>query len=288
MRLNLINMNIQIPSVNVWLPLDGEVAHIAKCARVCYASETGNDDKLISNLIKNHHLSMFRHMGVYYIIPKGVEVVLPSYSGSYLDIRHFETETIIATNRQFAMEHMSKYKSYEIPYYTAVNDERFVKNGLIRFTICIKTGIDITREYNRKSPNAISEQSTRYVDFVKKLGIVFKHCHWMNNINLYKYCLVRLMCKLDEWMYKVSRSKYGLNLKPQDARWCLFLDTMSKVVYTYSIKDWEYILNLRLYDYTGIAHPDAKIVAKTIERELSVYGYNIRNFKLIEHETPTV
>lgn len=278
-------MNIQLPSVNVWLPFDGEVAHIAKCARVCYASKTGNDETLVSSLIKRKHFSMFRHIGVYYVIPKGVEVTLPSNVGSYIDIRHFETETIIATNRQVAMEYMSKYKKYEIPYYVAVADKRFVENGFIRVTICITTGIDITREYNRKSPNAISEQSTRYVDFIKKIGIVFKHCHWMNGLNIYKYCLVRLMCKLDEWMYRLSRSKYGLNLKPQDARWCLFLDTMSKVVYTYSLKDWEYILNLRLYDYTGKAHPDAKVVAKAIELELSVFDYKIKKFK---DETITV
>lgn len=281
-------MNIQLPSVNVWLPLDGEVAHIARCARVCYASETGDDKKLVSNLIKRQHLSMFRHVGVYYIIPKGVEVILPSKVGSYVDICHFETETIIATNRQVSMEYMSKYEKYEIPYSAAIIDERFIKNGFIRVTICIKTGIDITREYNRKSPNAISEQSTRYVDFIKKIGIVFKHCHWMNGLNLYRYCLVRFMCKLDEWMYKLSRSKYGLNLKPQDARWCLFLDTMSKVIYTYSLKDWEYILNLRLYDYTGKAHPDAKIVAKTIERELSMFDYTIKNFKLVKDEIVTI
>lgn len=278
-------MNIQLPSVNVWLPLDGEVAHIAKCARVCYASEKGNDKGLIVRLIKSKHLSMFRHMGVYYVIPKGVEVTLPSNVGSYIDIRHFETETIIATNRQVAMEYMSKYEKYEIPYHAAIADKRFVENGFIRVTICISTGIDITREYNRKSPNAISEQSTRYVDFIKKVGVTFKHCHWMNGLNIYKYCLVRLMCKLDEWMYRLSRSKYGLNLKPQDARWCLFLDTMSKVVYTYSLKDWEYILNLRLYDYTGKAHPDAKIVAKAIELELSVFDYEIKKFK---DETPSV
>ena len=281
-------MNIQLPSVDMWLPFNGEVTHIAKCARVCYASETGNDEKLVSNLIKRKHLSMFRHIGVYYIIPKGVEVILPSKIGSYVDIRHFETETIIATNRQVSMEYMSKYEKYEIPYTVAISDDRFVKNGLIRVTICIKTGIDITREYNRKSPNAISEQSTRYVDFIKKIGIVFKHCYWMNGLNLYKYCLVRFMCKLDEWMYKFSRSKYGLNLKPQDARWCLFLDTMSKAVYTYSLKDWEYILNLRLYDYTGKAHPDAKIVAQEIERVLSVFDYPIRNFKFIKDETITI
>ena len=281
-------MNIQLPSVNVWLPLNGEVTHIANCARVCYASNTGNDDKLVNSLIENKHLSMFRHMGVYYIIPKGKMVSLPAKAGSYLDIRHFADETIIATNRQFAMEYMSNYECYEIPYKQAVKDKRFIEAGFIRYTMCIKTGIDITREYNRKSPNAIAEQSTRYVDFVKKVGIVFKYCHWMNKLNLYKHCLVRLMCILDEWMYKVSRSKYGLNLKPQDARWCLFLDTMSKVIYTYSVKDWEYIINLRLFDYTGTAHPDAKIVAEGIKRELELQGYTIKNFKLDGHETNNV
>ena len=61
---------------------------------------------------------------------------------------------------------------------------------MLYYTFVIDTGIDITRELNRKSPNAISERSTRYVDFIKKIGIIFKKCHWMTKLNLYRKVLV--------------------------------------------------------------------------------------------------
>ena len=116
-----------------------------------------------------------------------------------------------------------------------------------------------------------------YSDFI--IGICFKKCHWMNNTNIYKSILYKIMCKISEWFYKISRSKYGLNLPPEDARWILPLDVMSKVAYTYTVKDWERIINMRLYDWTGKAHPDAKIVAKEIKTILEDLGYNIINYK---------
>ena len=149
---------------------------------------------------------------------------------------------------------------------------------MLRLTFCIETGIDITREFNRKSPNNIAEQSTRYVDFNKKLGIRFKQCHWMYNMSIWKYCLTRIMLKTCELFYKIARSKYGLNLPPQDARFILPLDTMSKVVYTYTVAEWEYIVNMRLWDWTGKAHPDAKIVGQFIYDELVKLGYTPVNY----------
>ena len=86
------------------------------------------------------------------------------------------------------------------------------------------------------------------------------------------------MLKTTEWFYKISRSKFGLNLKPEDARFILPLDTMSKVVYTYTVAEWEYIINMRLFDWTGIAHPDAKIIAKQIYDILTKKGWNIDNY----------
>lgn len=81
------------------------------------------------------------------------------------------------------------------------------------------------------------------------------------------------MCKIDEWFYKISRSKYGLNLKPEDARFCLFLDTMSTAVYTYTVNDWRHIINLRYFGSTGKPHPDAKAVISKVKEKLENCGY---------------
>lgn len=280
-------MKILEPQVKLIRQGDDEALHIAKCARICYASnKLVNNEKMCNHLWKNNHRSMFRHAGVYYKIPYNTTLHTSDAAlicSEYCNTAITKNYIYISTNRQYAKEHFfQKFSEYEIPYDVAINDEVFYNNKMIYYTFIIDTGIDITRELNRKSPNAISERSTRYVDFIKKIGIIFKKCHWMTGLNLYRKVLVKLMCKFDEWFYKISRSKYGLNLKPEDARWCLFLDTMSKAAYTYTVRDWEYIINLRLFDYTGGAHPDAKVVMLRIKEDLEDEGYDLVNYKINE------
>ena len=270
-------MQILEPKVESWLQND-TIDHIARCARVCYASDSNkNNAKLCERLWNNKHYSMFRHAGVYYIIPEKLQVPDKAYIGAVVKLVGYNY--YVSANEQSAREYWDyRYKKYRISITEAESNEVFVKYKMLRFTLCIETGIDITREFNRKSPNNIAEQSTRYVDFNKKLGICFKQCHWMYNMSIWKYCLTRIMLKTCELFYKIARSKYGLNLPPQDARFILPLDTMSKVVYTYTVAEWEYIVNMRLWDWTGKAHPDAKIVGQFIYDELVKLGYTPVNY----------
>ena len=65
-----------------------------------------------------------------------------------------------------------------------------------------------------------------------------------------------------------------LGFLPQDARGVLPLDAATKVVYTYSAYEWKHILDLRYFETTGKAHPNAKLIAKEIYNELSIrYNY---------------
>ena len=280
-------MKIVEPKVESWLQ-NSTIEHIARCARVCYASDkTTNNDKICESLWKNKHRSMFRHAGVYYIIPEKLRISDKAYIGATVKLVGYMY--YVSANEQSAREYWDKlYKEYRIPTSKAFEDNIFKKYKMLRLTLCIETGIDITREFNRKSPNSIAEQSTRYVDFIKKIGIRFKKCHWMPKCNLYRTILYKFMLKSCELFYKIARSKYGLNLKAQDARFILPLDTMSKVVYTYTVAEWEYIINMRLWDWTGKAHPDAKIVAARILTELEKFGCNIENYKLKDEYSGTL
>ena len=47
-------MKIIEPSVELWKQ-DDAIAHVARCARICYRKETGNDERLCNNLIKSKH-----------------------------------------------------------------------------------------------------------------------------------------------------------------------------------------------------------------------------------------
>lgn len=60
-------MKIIEPKVELWQQGNDAKAHVARCARVCYGRETGNDQATIKRLIDSEHWSMFRH-GTYYII----------------------------------------------------------------------------------------------------------------------------------------------------------------------------------------------------------------------------
>lgn len=270
-------MKIVEPKVESWLQ-NSVIEHVARCARVCYASDKTTDNhRMCENLWKNNHRSMFRHAGVYYIIPKKLQISEKAYIGATVKLVGYNY--YVSTNEQCAREYWDKlYIKYRIPISKAFENDIFKKYKMLRFTLCIETGIDITREFNRKSPNSIAEQSTRYVDFIKKVGIRFKLCYWMPKCNLYKTILYRFMLKSCEWFYKIARSKYGLNLPPQDARFILPLDTMSKVVYTYTVAEWEYIVNMRLWDWTGKAHPDAKVIGQLIYNELEKLGYTLIKF----------
>ena len=276
-------MKIEYPSVEFWNQTH-TIAHIARCARVCYASENkAINDKFVDNLWKNRHRSMFRHAGVYYIIDEKINISNNAFKGSVAKV--VGGKTYVSANEQSAKEYWDeKYKRFRITIQEAKDNEVFFKYKMLRCTLCIETGIDITREYNRKSPNSIAEQSTRYVDFIKKVGIKFKQCHWMDKCNWYRTLLYKFMLKTCEVFYKIARNKYGLNLPPQDARFILPLDTMSKVVYTYTIGEWEYIINMRLWDWTGKAHEDARIVARMIYYTIINLGYTIKRYTKEEYE----
>lgn len=256
--------------------------HIAKCGRICYASDnTTNANKFYKRLIKNKHFSVMRHASAYYIIPLGD---VKTCKVSIVNSKYFSTFTTeqfiyVSTNEEVARTQLGKLAPYRISIENAHKDPVFRKNKMLRYTFCVNTGIDITRELNRKSPNNICEQSTRYIDFNKKLGICYKYCHWMSKCDIYRKLLYMFIAKCGEWFYKISRSKYGLNLPPEDARWCLPLDVMSKVVYTYTVEEWEHIINLRLWDYAGKSHPDVKIPMTYILDYLTSFGYEINKWK---------
>lgn len=61
-------MKIIEPKVELWRQEDAK-AHVARCARVCYGKETGNDEATVKRLINSKHWSMFRHETVYAMVP---------------------------------------------------------------------------------------------------------------------------------------------------------------------------------------------------------------------------
>lgn len=280
-------MKIIEPKVELWQQGDDSKAHVARCARVCYGRETGNNEATIKRLINDGHWSMFRH-GTYYMIAndsdKTLETIIINYANtigfSYDYKKHVYYITV---NGNWVLDHKTQF-GYLSKYIVPIEDFRNTEIGfhMMRYTFCVDTQISTSRELNRVSPNSIAEMSTRYV---YENGSICRP-HWIskkeaelfnndNNVNLDEAINVYLSgCKRDFEEYKILVDKYKIHR--QDARGKLPLDTFTRCVYTYSTKEWFDIIKKRVYHTTGKAHPNATIICKLIEQELNELGYKIK------------
>ena len=280
-------MNIIKPAVELWQENDDWIHHVAKCARICYASDGSKDEKLVDNLLKLGHLSMFRHRSIYYIIPKDdkyTELVTRFEFCPYVEYLIGNEAIYLATNGHFYIEHKDNIlKTLESFIVTAEEFSNWeVGWQLIRYTFKVTTQISTSRELNRVSPNNIAEQSTRYV---YEDGTLCKP-HWIsdeeadmfnenNDVDLDEAMNVYLRgCKKDFEDYKLLIDKYKLNR--QDARGKLPIDTATICAYTYSVSQWRDIIDLRYHGKTGAPHPNAKIIAGMIREEFIKLGYKFK------------
>ena len=282
-------MEIIKPSCELWVQ-DDPIAHVARCARVCYASDktTGNE-AMYQRLIDANHKSMLRHESVYMIAPGRPDrhEILDAFEFCpYVDFRtdYDNNEIYISTNRQFYMENEC------IQYFGEwiVTPEEFAASKLgkeiMRYTFKVVTQISTSRELNRVSPNNIAEQSTRYVNLSKKGGAICQPW-WMSDEDVKswkdddidsfsKIAIYLNSCKQDFEDYNFLLE---LGMLPEDARGVLPLDTATVCAYTYSISQWRDIIDLRYYGTTGKPHPNAKIIAGMIREKLIDVGHEFRD-----------
>lgn len=278
-------MNIIKPAVELWQQDADWIHHVAKCARICYASDGSNDVKLVDNLLKLEHLSMFRHRSIYYIIPKDnkyIELVTRLEFCPYVEYLIGSEVICLATNGHFYIEHKDNILKLLDSFIVTAEEFSNWELGwrLMRYTFRVTTQISTSRELNRVSPNNIAEQSTRYV---YENGTICKP-HWIsdeeadmfnenNDVDLDEAMNVYLQgCKKDFEDYKLLVDKHKLNR--QDARGKLPIDTATICAYTYSVSQWRDIIDLRYHGKTGAPHPNAKIVAGMIREELIKFGYD--------------
>lgn len=283
-------MKIIEPKVELWQQGDDAKAHVARCARVCYGRETGNDQATIKRLIDSEHWSMFRHESVYAIIPVH-ERELKDYpllvlSSPYIKTHTYDGNVYVATNGQFILDKLY-HKFIELINRYRVTEDEFSNTEIgfhmMRYTFCIDTQISTSRELNRVSPNSIAEMSTRYV---YEDGSICRP-HWIsqkeaelfnndNNADLDEAMNVYLNgCKRDFEEYKILVDKYKIHR--QDARGKLPLDTATRCIYTYSIDEYRHIIDLRYYGTTGTPHPNARLIAGMIRNNLMELGYDFRD-----------
>lgn len=155
-------MKIIEPKVELWQQGDDSKAHVARCARVCYGRETGNDEATIKRLINDEHWSMFRHE-TYYIIAndsdKTLETIVINYANTIgFSYRYEKHVYYITVNGNWVLDHKTQF-GYLSKYIVPIEDFRNTEIGfhMMRYTFCIDTQISTSRELNRVSPNSIAE-----------------------------------------------------------------------------------------------------------------------------------
>lgn len=294
-------MRLIKPDVELWAQGQDGISHVARCARVCYASskQDGNE-ALVERLKENKHLSMFRHQTYYFHLPEdhdvpnGIMYFLQHniYCSFVVKARKRAAlagqEAFVVMNGQFVLEHerlmaiLYKYMVSEADYIKEAFHQRSRHIKLcvllsVRFTVCVTTQISTSRELNRKSPNNIAEQSTRYVNFGKRGdGICICEPAQWQEWSRWQRMRMKWAWWWSEKMY-LSLVRHGMAdknfshsscLEPGNARGVLPLDTATKVVYTYSLREWSRIFDLRLRGKTGKPHPNAAWVTGMIREEI--------------------
>lgn len=287
-------MKIIQPKVELWQQGEDKVAHVARCARICYKKETGNDSALYGSLERRNHLSMYRHETYYAAVPtyKKDSIIWQCLAGymhcPYIKWVTYKNNTYIITNGNFIRDIVKDNPVlFHMIYDNQITSEEAeqiepIWEHFMCYTFCVVTQISTSRELNRVSPNNIAEQSTRYV---YEDGTICKP-HWMtdeevdylNNEPIFEeWCNSHKKASIFRDSCNDSFNKYKLlvdiGMQRQDARGVLPIDTATKCAYTYSIDEWRAIINLRYYGTTGAPHPNAKIVAGMIRQQLMDLGY---------------
>ena len=254
-------------------------SHIARCARVCYGKEYKEpnqeaDKKMVDGLIKRNHLSMLRHNSAYFVFTNHLP---EEFKSEYVNTLSQEDYIYASTNGQFTLEHNNKADLNSHVFLNLCRKYPDLFN-LYRLTFCITTQISTSRELNRKSPNAIAERSTRYCS--SKDGLEICRPWWFNKTSEDMSALSIIKLPIKEKIFAIAWKdaeeyynkaiEYGM--KPEDARGILPLDTATKVIYTYSIREWQHVLDLRLYDKTGIAHPNVHVVMQMVKDQINNFA----------------
>lgn len=286
-------MKMIIPGVE-WWPQKTGTQQVARVGRICYKSKAKQPDeklseeqkeefreeqavKMVNRFWESGHRSMLRHGTLYFFVkndnklPRLLWYLL--VASPYINYAVQEKKVWISTNMQFLAEHpdiLNLLESYQ------VKEDEFIEKALkyeckkalylLRMTLVVTTQISTSRELNRTSPNSISEQSTRYVNLEKKGGVQIARPHWLHEGTRWQKFLYLTGCKIADWLY---RRLLKSGMKPQDARGILPLDTYTVVAYTYTITEWQHILDLRFRETTGKAHPNAREIGFEINYIIS-------------------
>lgn len=244
--------------------IEGIYKQIERAARVCYQSQNlikdGSAKTIVERLIKNNHTAMLEHGTVYLNIPRNEQTnkliefyTLNKFSDVYIDDEY----AYVTTNYRVIIEN------------NLIDDLKYISSPGIhhysRTTVCIITNLQVATEYLRHRLMSFAMESTRYCSYDKeKFGneISFILPCWING-STDKMTII-------EWMNAMQDAEnhyMRLRDKGWTAQQCaqvLPKATKTTLVITGDSDMWDHLFDLRLYEKTGPAHPQAKELAEII------------------------
>lgn len=273
-------------------------------------TESEKDARTVDNLIKSKHNSVFRHW-IHYIkfrndiYPEIYNIAKLIQNAPQVQLRNTGYLTLMTFNHNVVIDY-PLYCEALLKFEVTLEEFLNIKyaDDLRCFTFACRTQISTSRELNRVSPNAIVERSTRYVEegticephwFTTPYDEYYYkydydiNCHYLagddNNwhplvnfpINLRKYNKPQL----ERYLLKASETFINYNalinegMAKEDARGLLPLDTMTVVIYTYSLTEWRRIIDNRYYGVTGRPHTNCIMIAGDIRNAINEYGYEL-------------
>lgn len=237
----------------------GLYEHIERCGRVCYKSENqitkGSAERFVKILIAHGHTSVLEHGTLYLMIPLEHEarwqvvianIIASPYSSLDISNRHLW----VTTNLRVIVEATDLWEEF-INAYALEEPDLYHKK---RFTAHWVISRGIANEFVRHRVFSFSQESTRYVNYLKK-PMQFIIPEWYNGDQ---------SGSREVWIRAMQSSESYYNqlkvvLKNQDARGVLPLDLKTELVMTGNLEQWEEFFKLRT---SPQAHPDARVIAE--------------------------
>lgn len=166
--------------VQLWEQGEDWMAHVARCARICYASsKTDGNEQMVQRLYQQGHTSMFRHRSMYWALPvdsiKWSALYAMAKNNPYIRVKREGQDGLgdivfISTNGHFWLDHGQELELMGITEENQCSPELMASGpgkDIMRYTFWLRTQVSTSRELNRVSPNNISEQSTRFCNYTK-------------------------------------------------------------------------------------------------------------------------
>lgn len=249
--------------------IEGLYRHIERCARVAYKSEDKITDEssksFVDRMIKSHHGAVLEHGTLYIKYPYNwhVEDREPK---PIIDVRswvkQFDTghAEYLTTNYRDLIENGTES---DIDFFC--NPTEFHEKRYTMKFVCSRA---IAQELTRHRVFSHTMESQRYCGYDKsKFGgeLTFIMPQWYKEA---KYDSTKLNefdkhLKQTEDLYMFYRD---CEMQAQEARDILPNCTKTELCMTGFASDWRHLLDLRLFERTGIVHPDMKLLMQKLEK----------------------